>query len=183
MADPFATAAEVCEFIGVDVPSDLTRLQSYLQMVSSKMRSYCRQTLSFVADDEVTRYPSASSFLSLPQRPVTEVSEVLVDGVATTDYYVVPRGIRSGSVASPGSAWTRGAMVTYSHGFAETDPEFPVLRSICIEATARAYAPNASGSPEVLASIALESGGYAPAVFLTGSEKETLSSFMRGLVR
>jgi hypothetical protein len=73
--------------------------------------------------------------------------------------------------------------VTYTHGFSETDPEFEGLRSICIESAARAYAPNASGGPEVLSSISLESAGYAPAVFLTQSEKDTLRSFMRGLVR
>jgi hypothetical protein len=183
MADPFATAAELAEFIGSDAPTDLARLQSYLQLASGMMRAHCDQMLSFVADDEVTRYPTASTFLSLPQRPVVAVSEVLVDGTAETDFYVVPRGIRSGSVAQPGAAWTRGATVTYSHGFAETDAEFAVLKTICIESAARAYAPNASGSPEVLGQIALESGGYAPAVFLTGNEKATLSSFMRGLIR
>jgi len=183
MLGPFATATEFCEFTGITIPDDLARLQALLQDASSLMRSHSRQTLSFVEDDEVTRYPTASTFLSLPQRPVTAVSEVLVDGVAETDYYVIPRGVRSGSVAAPGSAWTRGATVTYSHGFAETDPEFPVLRTVCIESAARAYAPNASGSPEVLGQIALESGGYAPTVFLTQNERDTLGSFMRGLVR
>ena len=183
MIGPFATATEFCEFTGMTIPADLARLQSQLLMASSVMRSYCQQTLSFVEGDQVTVYPTASTFLSLPQRPVTAVSEVLVDGVAETGYYVISRGIRSGSVASPGSAWTRGATVTSSHGFAETDPEFSVLRTICIESAARAYAPNASGSPEVLGQIALESGGYAPTVFLTENEKTTLRDFMRGLVR
>lgn len=150
---------------------------------SSLIRSYTRQTLSYVAGDVVTRYPTASTFLSLPQRPVTAVTTVTVNGVATTDYYVISRGIRSGSVASPGSAWTQGATVTYTHGYAETDSEFSVFRAICIDAAARAYAPNASGSPEVLGQIAVESGGYAPAVFLIQAERETLMPFMRGLVR
>jgi len=183
LADPFATAAEFCELTGIGEPTDLARLQSLLLKASSLMRAHTRQTLSQVVGDVVTRYPSASTFLSLPQRPVTAVSQVLVNGVATTDFYVVPRGIRSGTVASPGSAWTSGATVTYTHGFAETDSEFGVLRMICIESAARAYAPNASGSPEVLGQIALESGGYAPTVFLTQNERNTLSNFMRGLVR
>jgi hypothetical protein len=96
---------------------------------------------------------------------------------------VILRGIRSGSVATPGSAWTRGATVTYSHGYAESDPQYSVLRTICIESAARAYAPNASGGPEVLSSISLESAGYAPVVFLTQSEKEMLRPCMRGPVR
>ena len=58
--------------------------------------------------DVVTCYPTLSTLLTLPQRPVTAVAQVLVDGVATTDFYVVPRGIRSGTVAAPGTAWTEG---------------------------------------------------------------------------
>jgi hypothetical protein len=183
MPDPFATATEFCEFTGIDLPTDQARLQSLLLKASALMRAHTRQMLSNVTGDVVTRYPTASTFLSLPERPVTAVTTVTVDGVATTDYYVVRRGIRSGTIASPGSAWTSGATVTYTHGFVETDSEFSVLRTICIESAARAYAPNASGSPEVLGQIALESGGYAPLVFLTQNERDTLRDFMRGLVR
>ena len=100
---PFATATEFAEFTGMTLPADLARLQSHLDMASSLIRAYCDQTLSFVTDDVVTVYPRASTLLTLPERPVTEVSDVDVDGTVITDYYVVPRGIRSGTVASPGS--------------------------------------------------------------------------------
>lgn len=178
MADPFATAGELSQLIGLPEPADLARLQSLLSMASAEIRGYCRQTLSTVTDDVVTVYPRASSLLTLPERPVTAVSQVLVGGVATTSYYVVPRGIRSGTVASPGAAWLSGATVTYTHGYAESDPRYDELKTVCLKAAARAYAPT-----EVLGATVVDSAGYAPAVFLTLDEKEALRAFRRGPVR
>ncbi len=183
MIGPFAIATEFCEFTGIQPPADLARLQAQLLMASSVMRSYCQQTLSVVTDDQITVYPTASTFLSLPERPVTAVAGVLVDGAPFTAFYIVPRGLRSGSVASPGSAWTRGATVTYSHGYAETDPEFSTLRTICIESAARAFTMNERSASEAMGSTLMESAGYSPEVFLTQGEKETLRTFMRGPVR
>jgi hypothetical protein len=180
MIGPFATATEFCEFTGFALPDDLARLQANLMLASSKIRNYCDQVLSFVEDDVITVYPTASTFLSLPERPVVEVSDVDVNGVTVTDFYITPRGIRSGSVASAGSAWSSGATVTYSHGYAETDPEFGVFRSICIEAAARAF--TMSERPAQGGAL-VESVGFAPQVFLTEDDKVQLREFMRGPVR
>jgi hypothetical protein len=171
MADPFATATELCEFTGMPIPDDLSRLQSQLQMASAIMRAHCHQTLSPVVGDVVTVYPTVSTFLSLPERPVTAVSQVLVDGVATTDYYIVPRGIRSGSVATPGSAWTRGATVTYSHGYAETTDTYALLRQMCIEMVDRAVR-----SPEAPSSFepSEETIGWRSRLFLDEQQKMQL---------
>ena len=129
MAGPFAAALELGEYVGYSI-DNAARAQVFLGAASAMIRSFCDQTLSAVVDDVITVYPSASTFLRLPERPVTAVFEVEVDGVVTTDYYVVPRGLRSGSVASPGSAWTKGATVTYSHGYAATTPEFVAIKMI-----------------------------------------------------
>jgi hypothetical protein len=181
MPGPFATATEFSEFTGLPIPDDLARLQAHLQMASSMIRAYCDQTLSIVVSDVVTLYPTASSFLSLPERPVTAVSQVLVNGVATTDYYLTPRGLRSGTVASPGSAWTSGATVTYSHGYGETESEFSVFRTICIDSTARAI-QGPTGGPE-FGGIVPETIGWATQIFLTEIEKDMLRPFRRGPVR
>lgn len=183
MIGPFATATEVCEFSNLPVPNDLSRLQALAQRASSVIRAYCDQTLSSVVDDVVTVYPTVSTFLSLPQRPVTAVDEVLVDGVATTDYYIVPRGLRSGSVASPGSAWTRGATVTYTHGYAETSEAFKAIQSVCIEMVKRAYTADETGQALSQGGIPVETIGFPTTLFLTQDNKETLRPFMRGPVR
>ena len=187
MADPFATAGELAQYIGSAEPSDLSRVQQLLELASSTIRSFCSQTLSVVVDDVVTVYPTASTLLTLPQRPVTAVSSVMVDGVAETDFYVMPRGIRSGTLASPGSAWASGATVTYSHGYAESTEEYKTIKSICLAAASRAYTMNERGQSEVLGGLSggsvLESAGYAPDIFLTPGEQRTLTRFKRGPVR
>src|SRR4030095_8926101 len=159
MAGPFATATEVCEFSGMTVPSDLSRLQALCHRASAVIRAHCNQTLSQVTGDVITVYPTASSFLSLPERPVTAVSSVTVNGVATTDYYIVPRGVRSGTVASPGSAWTSGATVTYTHGHAETSEAFKAIQAVCIEMVKRAYTGDESGQALSQGGIHIEAAG------------------------
>ena len=152
-------------------------------MSSSLMRSYCDQALSLVEDDVVTVYPRASTLLTLPERPVTEVSEVEVGGVVTTDFYVVERGIRSGTVASSGSAWTSGATVTYSHGYAETTSEFGMFRTICMDSAKRAYSSDETGIATGHGSAIMETAGFPLQVFLTPGEKEMLWPYRRGPIR
>jgi hypothetical protein len=183
MADSFATAAELAMLIGSSDQDDLSREQLLLAMASGMVRAYCHQELSPVVDDVVTVYPTVSTLLTLPERPVTAVSQVLVDGVATTNYYVRPRGIRSGTVASPGSAWLSGATVTYSHGYAETTAEYKTIKSVCLSMASRAFTMNQNGASLALGSSVLETAGFGPEIFLTPGEKETLRRFKRGPVR
>jgi hypothetical protein len=190
MADPFATAAELSQLIGNTEPPDLSRMQLFLDLASAEIRGYTDQTLSEVVGDVVTVYPRASTLLTLPQRPVTAVSSVLVGGVATTDYYIVPRGLRSGTVASPGAAWMSGATVTYSHGYAETTEQYKQIKKICLEAASRAFTLNIQtmssrtiGASQAMGNTLMESAGYAPQIFLSFSEKTALDRFKRGPVR
>lgn len=180
---PFATATEFSEYIGLPLPADLARIQAQLEMASALIRAYCGQVLSSVVDDVVTAYPTASTLLTLPERPVTAVSEVLVNSVATTDFYVTPRGIRSGTVSSPGAVWTQGATVTYSHGYLTSDPEFGVFRTICMDATKRAFSSDEQGIAVGHGSMIMETAGYPLQVFLSEGEKELLRQFRRGPVR
>ena len=70
--------------------------------------------------------------------------------------------------------------MTYSHGYAETDPEFGVFRSICIESASRAFTLNERSASEAMGSTLMESAGYSPEVFLTQGEKEMLRSIQTG---
>lgn len=183
MAGPFATATEVCEWSNMAVPNDLSRLQSLASSASSVIRAYCSQTLSIVTGDVITVYPTISSFLSLPERPVTAVTQVLVNGVATTSYYIVPRGLRSGTLAAPGAAWTQGATVTYTHGYAETSEAFKAIQAVCIEMVKRAYTADESGQALSQGGFPVETAGFPTTLFLTQANKLTLLPFMRGPVR
>jgi hypothetical protein len=185
MSGPFATAAELSEWEGLDVPTDLARLQALLDYSSAVIRRYTGQTLSEVVGDVVTLEPISRDTLILPERPVTAITTLTVSGVAYTDYRFTREGLlKQGLVASTaeGTFWSYGATVTYNHGYAETANEFMAIKALCIESALRAYAPNASGSPEVLNSIVLESAGYASQVVLSESEKWQMADLGKVLV-
>jgi hypothetical protein len=177
MSGPFATATELCEWIGLAVPSDLARLQSILLSASSVIRRYCDQTLSVVANDQVTLPPVSGSTLILPERPVTAVASVVVNGTAVTDFWFTTAGIlHRGSVTGTiGADWVYGATVTYTHGYAEMTDGFGAIKTICMEAAARAYTLNERSASEAMGSTLMESAGYSPEVFLTEGEKRQLA--------
>ena len=179
MSGPFATATEFCEFTGMTLPTDLARLQSMLDMASSIIRRYCDQELSVVSAEQVVLPPIAGTTLILPERPVTAVSSVLVNVAPVTDYWFEPSGLlhRGAITGTVGGPWTNGATVTYTHGYAETTPEFGTLRTICIESASRAFTLNERSASEAMGSTLMESAGYSPEVFLTQGEKLLLADF------
>jgi hypothetical protein len=183
MAGPFATATEVCEWSNMAVPNDLSRLQSLASSASSVIRAHCYQTLSEVVDDIYTAYPTPSSFLSLPERPVTAVDTVTVNGVATTAFYIVPRGIRSGTLQAPGAVWASGATVTYTHGYPESSDAFKTIKAVCIEMVKRAYTADESGQALSQGGFPVETAGFPTTLFLTTANKEALRPYIRGPVR
>jgi hypothetical protein len=179
VSGPFATATEFCEFTGIAMPSDLARLQSHLDLASAMIRGFCAQMLSEVADEQVTLPSVKGTALILPERPVTAISSVLVNSAPVTDYWFTRAGVLyRGSVSGiVGVDWSYGATVTYTHGYAESDREFAVLRSVCIDVAARAFTMNERSASEAMGSTLMESAGYAPETFLTTGEKMSLADF------
>lgn len=176
----FATATEVAEFSGINVPSDLARLQAHLEYASALIRQHMGMTLHAVTNDVVTLEPTTRGTLVLPEWPVTAVSQVLVEGVplAGTDYTFTRSGLlhRWHTFPTLLKPWDDGATVTYSHGFAESDREFTVIKTICMDAALRAFTLNEGSSATALGPTVMESAGFAPTVFLTEGERWTLSN-------
>jgi hypothetical protein len=174
VSGPFATATEFCEFTGLNVPTDLARIQAHLEYASAVIRRFTGQTLSAVTADVVTLEGVDWPTLILPQRPVTAIASVVENSItlAATDYTFTRSGLLKRD-----ADWTDGATVTYSHGYAETDDEFKALRAICIEAASRAYTLNERSASEAMGATLMESAGYSPEVFLTTGEKWLLSDF------
>lgn len=184
MSDPFVSAVEFCDWTGIPFPTDVSRLQSILASASSVIRGYTGQTLSTVAADVLIVQPEYSltygrlnppprawgDIIYLPERPVTAVS-MTVAAVSFTAFSFNADGV---VWRTDGLWWDKAATITYDHGYAEGSEEMKEIKAVCIECAARAYAPNASGGPETLAQIALESQGYAPSVYLTENEKDRL---------
>lgn len=102
-----------------------------IELASAVIAAYCNLvTLDDVTDDEITLTGVYGPRLPLPGGPVTEVSEVTVDGTTVTDYWLVKdvlhRGRSNGTIETPifGEHYSWGGPdieigVTYTHGFAD----------------------------------------------------------------
>lgn len=177
MADPFSSAQDFAQYMGMTLPTDLARMQMLLDLASAAVRRYCGQTLSPVDNDVVILEPIERDTLILPERPVTAVSSVLINtipSVPTTNY----RFTRAGLIHElSGAFWSDGATVTYNHGYTESTDEYKAIKSVCLSAASRAYTLNERSASEFLGSTLAESAGYSPEVFLTPGEKMQLADF------
>jgi hypothetical protein len=161
---PFATATEFEEITGVEVGTDLSRIQSILDLSSAMIRRYLDQDVSQVIGEQEVFQETDREWLLLTQRPVTAITELTVEGSAFTDY----RFERWGQVfTTTGADWTYGATVTYTHGYTETEPEFLAVKAVCIDVASRAYLMNRQGESESFGPAAMQSVGWAPSLFLT----------------
>jgi hypothetical protein len=184
VSDPLASAQDLAQLIGQALPTDLARMQMFLELASAAVRGYTGQELTTVTGDVVVFEPTWSQTLYLPERPVTAVTSVTVKAVSTTNYRLVDesRLIRgSDPNVATSESWNYGATVTYTHGWAEGTEQYKTIKTICLESAARAYTMNERGQSEVLGGTSgatvLESAGYAPEVFLTPYEKMRLDWF------
>jgi hypothetical protein len=184
VSGPFATATEFCEFTGMALPSDLSRLQGLLLAASSEIRTFCGQVLSKVTGDVVVLEPLERPTLVLPERPVTAVSQVLVSGTAVTDFYFTRAGLlhRGSITGTAGTNWSNGATVTYTHGYVETDDVWGTFRSVCIEAAKRAYTFDEDGISVVQGQVLTETVGFRTGVFLSTEDKMALADYGKVLV-
>lgn len=115
MDDLLADPVELGAALGVD-PSDL-KLLAALRAASRRFRDQVRRHISRVVDDVVDLDGNGTVSLLLPNAPVVEVSEVLVDGEAFTAYRF---GRRDGRLRrTDGCVWPDLApvQVTYTHGY------------------------------------------------------------------
>ena len=120
MADSLATPEELADLPGMaGLPE--TTATALLELATAVVQSVTGQRLVEVTDDEVTILGTVSSWLALPQRPVTSVTAVTIDGQAVTDHKVF------GSRLWRCEGWSRyiyspaQVAVTYDHGYPAGD--------------------------------------------------------------
>lgn len=195
MAD-FCSIEDVEEWLQIDIPEGKEGSASRaIAEASASIRNYCRQDFDEVEDDEATLDGTGTSKLLLPQLPVTEVTEVLVDDEAleSDDYVLGQHGI----LHRVGARWPAGiqnVIVTYSHGYDEIPAD---VAAICARAAGRAYqaglrAEESGGVPGIAStnlgdygvSFASEGGagqegilGASAAHLLLPSEKRILDAY------
>jgi hypothetical protein len=137
-------------------------------MATAAIRAYTRQTISQVVDDVLTVRGTADPELLLPQRPVSAVSAVTLDGAAA-DYTFDGIGTLTRS-----DGWAGLVAVTYTHGYATVPDD---VFTVCLQAAARVY-----GNPEGLANESIDdhrAGFGAVGAQLTDDEKEMLRPYRR----
>jgi len=108
-----------------------------LEHASGAIQAYLEQTVTEVADDIVTLDGTGSWALVLPERPVTAIDSIAVDGTLIDDADYTFDG-PSGIVTRLNGAWgTKVASVvaTYTHGYATVPHD---IRAATLELAARA---------------------------------------------
>ena len=111
--------------------ADTDQAELLLAGATAKIRSDVGQWISEVVDDVWTTDAPVSRVLWLPQRPVTSVASVTVDGDAATDWRL------RGSRLIRSIPWADGCVesevvVTYTHGHPLESEEMALARDACM---------------------------------------------------
>lgn len=143
----FCTVADLELLLQIEISAaKWTAAERAIDEATAAIRNFCRQTLTYVADDEITLDCPGGTRLVLPELPVIEVSEVVEDGTTLDvddDYKLGQHGI----LHRIGATWAKGVQiieVTYSHGYYldedYVDDTLPQeIIDVCTRAAARAY--------------------------------------------
>jgi len=192
--DPLATVDDLATYLGVDEISNEDQAELLLDIASSTIRDETGQQLTLVDDDEITMRGSWTRELWLPQRPVTDVASITIDGalIAGTAYKWTSEGRVTwypglgGRAAFDGPDWQEAGHwggdsvlvgVVYSHGYEEIPAN---VKGICLELSKRAI--RAPGSGEIASeSLGAYSVTYSrdAAQTLTTGEKHRLRAYKR----
>lgn len=134
MPDMLATAEDLA-LLMQDTGLDEELATLLLELSTGEVQAVTGQRLVEVEDDEIELFSYKSAWLDLPERPVTDITSITIDGgdelVAGTDY---KRPARSATLwRSCGWAECRTEpsiiAVTYSHGYAADDQRLQFARS------------------------------------------------------
>lgn len=179
MPEPsFATAEELREFIG-GAQIATARAQTLVDYASAIVRRWTDQTLSAVTADVETFNATSNDILILSERPVTAITEILIEGQPFTEFTFSSVGaIRK----TNGLAWDKGAQVTYDHGHAATSDAIQAIRSITLQVAARAFTMAKAPEFDEFSRTVSESAGFAPDVIIWPAEKQLLADFAPSLV-
>jgi hypothetical protein len=186
--DSFASASDLALYTGIAGPTDLARWQQVLAQASALVRGVAGQVLAEIAADVVVVHPeydattgrrnpaprATGDVIYLPERPVTDVSSVVVQGVPFTAYTWNAEGVLQRTELA---VWAHPATITYDHGYPESSEEYADIRTIVMEAAARALTLNERSASEAMGSTLMETAGYAPEVFLTEGERSRILRF------
>lgn len=138
--DLLATPADLRNLLDetVDTLSD-DKANVVLSIASGAVRAAARQTITLVDGETVTLIGDPGQWFELPQRPVTAVTSVKVDGSAVTDFKVFGNRLwrRCGWETCPGEP--AAVEVVYSHGLPDWDDRLAYAQGITLTLAAKLF--------------------------------------------
>lgn len=154
-----------------------------LDAATALIKAEADQTIEQVANDSVALDGTGGRRVVLPEWPVTSVASVTVDGdalVFADDYQWTVRGV----LLRVGAVWPcdiGNIAVVYTHGYPATPP---VLSTVCVEMSARAWSTPASGAvtQESIGSYSVSydtAGEAVTGLELKESERRVVADFGR----
>lgn len=165
--DPFISVDDLEAMLAEDLadPNALV-VKIALDAACQTVRTYLGQDVNFVEDDVEIHSGSGRRKMRLRQRPVREVTEILVDDVALDLSTVSIRGaiitFRDMDIWNPGND---NIEVTYSHGWDIDEPtDFPVpadIRLVALLLSRRVFDAQGSGSSNTGGIISETIGDYS----------------------
>lgn len=180
MADQLATPQDLATLIGVDwdtlTEAEQASLTMLVEIGTAVVQAEVGQRLVAVQDDEIVLLGTTDSWLSLPQRPVTDVSSVEIDGAAVTDWRRYGARLWRSRGWASSSTEPSTVSVTYSHGHADSAQELQLARGAVL-AVVRDWAANPG------AATTLKIDDYAETYSAMAARLETSTHLRAGLRR
>lgn len=185
-----ASVAELEARLRVEFDKDEeTAAKKLIELASGLVQRAARQTIAQVKDDELAMRGSREFAVRLPERPITGVKSVTLDGqeIDGGDYYVDNDDLvrKRGVVAdiSDGSRCLTGwghpdveLVVVYTHGYPDAEIP-PAIRAVVLEVVARVWVNPGAASSEEYGS---ERADYrTTGMVLTKDERRTVREAVR----
>lgn len=136
----FATSADLAARLKKTfTAADKDQADLLLAGATARIRALTGQWISEVVDDVFTTDAPLSQVLLLPERPVTAVSSVTVDGVAVTDWTLRGSRLRRPHPWAPHHHHLHHhvcpvaeVVVTYTHGYSPDSEGLDLARDACM---------------------------------------------------
>jgi len=178
MADMLATTADLALLMQQELDTPTATL--LLAAATATVQAACRQRLVAVADAELSLLGTTSSWLDLPERPVTAVTTVVLDGVTLTAGTSAKSYRLFGDRLWRTCGWAECAgrpssvQVTVSHGYADAAQDLELAKAATLSLARGAYSNPAGVAREQI-------DDYAVAYEAAASQMDASPALQRAL--